>query len=233
MADSKDFKSLAQFVSVEEKTWGELTKIVVRYTSPNYQDPKKEWTVGINVNDVDDALMDRITGLSIGDKFCLTTKKSEENPKFNDLVDVGPASDAPTKSKSDWKGKGGFARDETGIAVGAAWTNAIEIAKLTQRMAEGLSEEQVIDRIAVLVELVLDKKLAQEAKLRAKKAAAQPKEEEETKEAKPLSKLEQAKLKKEQEAAKAKEVVQKEEPKSEPTQDSQADNADLEDDIPF
>lgn len=224
MADSKDFKSLAQFVSVEEKTWGELTKIVIRYTSPNYQDPKKEFTVGINVNAVDDALMDRITGLSIGDKFCLTTKKSDENPKFNDLVDVGPASDAPTKSKSDWKGKGGFVRDETGIAVGAAWTNAFDWYKVSEVVPKTLEE------VAGVAQKILDAKLGMEALLRAKKASTQPKEE--TKEAKPLSKLEQAKLKKEQEAAKAKEAP-KEEPKSEPTQDAQADNADLEDDIPF
>lgn len=228
MADSNEFKSLAQFVSVNPVTWQGVDKYALKYTNPNYQDPKKEFTVTIPQDDASEELIERMTGLSIGDKFCLTTKKNADNPKFNDLVNVSPASDAPTKSKSDWKGKSsGYVRDETGVALGAAWNNAEKAIEIVGVIPGTIKE--YLSLVQATAWEIYDIKEAKGVEVRNAKAAAKPKEEE--KEAKPLSKLELAKLKKQEEAAKAKEP--KPELKSEPTQDAQADSADLEDDIPF
>jgi hypothetical protein len=200
MADNKVFKSLAQFVGVENKEYAGKNKIVIKYTSPNYQDPKKEWTVGKFEDELEPAIFDRVIGLTIGQTFCLHTQKNDAG--FNELVDVTDAKDAPAKTSSSWKGKS-KEYDDTGVSVGAAWGNAVQL--ITASKGYEFDKDKTMTEVVSLVNSIIELKGDQEKALRAKKAAEKPADKKE--EAKPLSKLEQAKLKKQQETDGKKEAA--------------------------
>lgn len=186
-------KDLAQFVSCETKTFQNKDKLIIKYTSPNYSDPNKEWSVGRYEEDLHEDIYERVIGLSIGDKFCLHTEKDPENPKFNILIDVTDAKDAPAKNTSGYKGKGSYKKDDTGSEIQGCWKNVLEMTALK------LMTPKTPEEAANLVWEHLLVKRAQEKKLRALKASEEPLKDPETGEPKKLSKLEQAKLKKQQE----------------------------------
>lgn len=223
------YKNLGKFMSYEEKviSAGKPSKIMIKYTQPNYQDPKKEWSVGIFEDKISEELLEKIVGLSSGEEICVHTVKNENG--YADLKDITDAKDAPEKSKGGktaYKKGGNYApRDDSGIAVGAAWTNAIEILKA----------ELDVDEVAALVGVILKSKLAQEERLKASKRA---KEETKAEPEKKKSKLEELKEKKAAEAAKKKTTTKKKAP--EPEEDFEVDDdvpEDFEDDslddIPF
>jgi hypothetical protein len=166
------FKNLGKFMSYEEKviSKGRPNKIVIKYTQPKYQDPSKVWEVGEFEDKISDALLAKIVSLSSGEEVCIHTAKNEKG--FSDLVDITDAKDVPTKGgftrpqlnkSSQWQPK-----DESGIAVGAAWTNAIEILKMEGGPSAGEDTVEIVARIA---EQVLRIKLEQEDRLRASKLA--------------------------------------------------------------
>lgn len=224
------YKNLGKFMSYEDKeiSAGKPKKVMIKYTQPNYQDPKKVWEVGVFEDKISDELLEKIVSLSSGEEICVHTIKNDRG--YADLHDITDAKDAPQKSAGGkTKGKGGSypPRDETGVAVGAAWTNAIELLKA------GLD----LDEVAELAEKILALKQDQEAKARAAKKAKE--EVKEKTEAQP-SKLEQMKAKKEAEAAaKKKTTTTKKKPAPEPEDfgvddddiPEMADDEDL-DDIP-
>lgn len=183
------YKNLGKFMSYEEKviTPGRPSKIMIKYTQPNYQDPKKVWEVGVFEDKISEELLEKIVSLSSGEEVCVHTVKNEKG--YADLSDITDAKDAPARNtggKSQYKKGGGNypPKDDSGIAVGAAWTNAIEIIK----------GNLDVEDVAELAQAILDLKLKQEERLRASKKA---KEETKTPEPeKKKSKLEEMKEKK-------------------------------------
>lgn len=216
-----EFKTLGKFMSYEEKeiSPGKPKKIMIKYTQPNYQDPKKTWEVGVFENKVSDELLEKIVNLSSGEEVCVHTVKNEKG--YSDLHDISEAKNAPTKQyggKTSYKNAGSNGnnytpRDDTGIAVGAAWTNAIEILKA------GL----VVDEVAKLADAILKLKLSQEERTRASKTAkAEVKEAKAEEEKKPLSKIEQMKANK---AASTKKKTKEPDPVEEVEEDQYEDDS--------
>lgn len=208
MSDDKIFKLLGEFISKEEKSFGGVDKYIISYKQPNSPDPTRLWKhQAVIANLTDDAIL-RIEEVSAGERFCVHQGKEGGYPVILDITD---AKDVPAKSSgggSKYKGSGGggnsnwVPKDDSGIAVGAAWTNAIEILKMEGGAPAG---EDAVEIVAAIVERVLKIKLAQEERLRASKtakAAVVDKAVEAPKaEAKPvLSRAEQIKAKKAAEA---------------------------------
>lgn len=196
-------KILGEYISKEDKTFGGVDQWTVHYKQPNSTDPTKIWKHKAIIDDLPENAVLKLDSLSAGERFCVHQTKGADG--YPCIVDATDAKDAPEKAysgKAEWKkGGGNFKpRDETGIAVGAAWTNAVEIAKLCNANFD--TSEQAIEYISNVVVQVLKSKLAQEAKLRAEKA----KEASTTSAAaeKKLTRAEQIKLKREQEEAAAK-----------------------------
>ncbi len=230
MTTAQVYKNLGKFIESDEKKIGQGTKIVIRYTQPNYQDPQKVWEMGQFEDKISDELVDKIATLKKGQEICVHTVKNANG--YADLHDISGPEDVPQKKDSSTyqkksKNSNWQPKDETGVAVGAAWTNAIEILKLSDS-SKGESAGKLIAEVEHLVSIILDKKLAQEAKLRADKPKDSPKEEEK-KEEKPLSKLEQMKAKK---AANKEKEEPKENNKNVPWDEEQDVANDL-DDIEF
>lgn len=216
------YKNLGKFMSYEEKviSAGKPSKIMIKYTQPNYQDPKKVWEVGVFEDKISEELLEKIADLSSGEEVCVHTVKNEKG--YADLHDISDAKDAPSKGsggKTAYK-KGAYSggnnytpRDDTGIAVGAAWTNALEYYKVTG------TKPGCVEDVATIVEEILKIKLAQEERVRAAKTAkAEVKESKAESEEKAPSKLEQMKAKK---AAEAKKKTTKKKP--EPVEDVEDD----------
>lgn len=166
------FKNLAKFVKYEEKDIGRgFIVIRVHYTDPTYQDPTKVFSVGKPEKDITEELLEKIVALNTDEEVCIHTEKDEKG--FNVLVDITDKKDAAkaAQGKPAYKKPygGGFQpKDDTGIAVGAAYTNAIEILKYNLASVGGLLTPE---SVANLAEEILYNKLDLEDKLRAKKAA--------------------------------------------------------------
>ncbi len=190
MTTAQIYKNLGKFVEADEKKIGQGTKIVIRYTQPNYQDPKKIWEMGQFEDKISDELVDKIAELKKGQEICVHTIKNASG--YADLHDISGPEDVPQKKESNSyqkKGNNWQPKDETGIAVGGAWTNAMDLTRMRNSR-----EEMNLDNIEALAWDILQRKLAQEAKLRASKEKNKPKNES-IQEEKPMSKLEQRKAK--------------------------------------
>lgn len=175
------YNNLASIVSVtpQKYSWG--TVQVISYTSPKHSDPDKEFTIRVNEKTTAKDLLEKVKALTSGETVTLTTKKNEKG--FSDLVGVGAASEAHvTTSKPAYSSSSGktssytkstyVPKDETGIAVGAAYTNAIEIIKLGGEDYDSTSG--VIGAVDRIARAVLKNKLKLEAELRAQKSGAVP-----------------------------------------------------------
>lgn len=168
------FKNLAKFVKYEEKDVGRgFIVIRVHYTDPTYQDPTKVFSVGKPEKDISEALLEKIVALNADEEVCIHTEKDEKG--FNVLMDITDKKDAakPTQGKPAYKkfGGGGFQpKDDTGIAVGAAYTNAIEILKLAGQEQNG-DVAALVEQVGALARTIVFNKIALEDELRAKKAA--------------------------------------------------------------
>jgi hypothetical protein len=223
-------KYLAEFISKEEKTFGDVEKYVITHKQPNSQEPAKERKYGAIVADLSDEAVLLIDGASAGERYCLHIVTGED--KYPLIVDVTDAKDAPAKYEGKAKynnNKQYQPRDDTGIAVGAAWTNAIELYKLVSDEDKFNTIDDAIEHIEQAVSKILKSKLAQEAKLRADKAkttGAQAATKEE--EPKKLSRAERIKAKKAAEATKPKPAkkVEVEEPVVEDYEELEDDDLD-------
>ncbi len=166
-------KRLAEFVSYEEKEFYGVNKYVISYKQPNSADPSKVWNHQAIEADLTDAAIKILVGASAGERFCVHQDKDEKG--YPVIINISDSTDAPAKdSGGDWKKKDSKdwkPKDASGIAVGAAWTNAIEIIKLHGVNDATITIEDIVGDIADLAEKVLKLKLAQEDKLRASKAA--------------------------------------------------------------
>lgn len=192
------YKTLGKVVEVSEQT-NKFGEYPIQYTQPNYQDTAKVWNHSAPEAKLPETAIEKLVTLKPGDLFCAHVQKDENG--FPKIVDITDAKDAEKKDANGQtffkKGGAGNSRpftpkDETGIAVGAAWTNAIEYSKLTQDDSDGLNLD-VLDKLAWDI---LQRKLKHEAKLRASKAATATTSEIKAEEAKPLSRAEQLKAKK-------------------------------------
>lgn len=212
MADTKIFKNLGVFLEPKEVTTKEGEKLLARYTQPNSPTPDKIWEHGDFVETLNTSgVLDKLLSLTKGDKFCAHVGKNQDN--YPVLINITDAKDAEkTETKKEWKSssnkKEWQPKDETGIAVGAAWTNAIEIIKLI-----GTNEtnyQLVAQEVARLAEEVLKLKLAQEDRVRAVKLAKQETKEKAKEEPKEESLLEKKK----------RELAVKRQNKTEPVEES-------------
>ncbi len=191
------FKNLGKFMSYEEKviSSGKPSKIIIKYTQPNYSDPKKVWEHGEFEDKISEELLEKIADLSSGEEICVHTCKNDKG--YGVLVNITEAKDAPQKygnGKTAYKNGGYAPKDETGIAVGAAWTNAIQLWGTIPESDTSVTDEY-LQQVSDVAWKILMHKVAQETKLRAYKLAkgeVTAKKEEE----KPLSKIEQMKAKK-------------------------------------
>lgn len=192
MSDAKVWKNLAQFVKYEEKVINENmpVKLVVHYTQPDSQDPQKVWEVGEFADKIKDELAEKVLGLVAGEKMCIHTAKNDKG--YSVLVDITSAADAPQRSKNNYKNGGKtYQRDESGVAVAGAWTNAHEAHTM------GIVKLKTLDDWQNLAEEILQRKHAQTVKYRAQIKAEAPttkKDKKEEKE-KPMTALEKAKAK--------------------------------------
>jgi hypothetical protein len=227
----KVFKNLGVFLETKEQVYGENVKVVVCYKQPNSPTPDKIWEHGAYDKVLGSEKIDKILALKKGDKFCAWVGK-DESGKFPELKDVTDPKDAEKAEVTKRSYSGGNSsskpKDETGIAVGAAWTNAIEIIKLVG--TNETNHQLVAQDVAKLVEEVLRLKLAQEDRLRAYKLAKQEVAEKKEEAAKPKSLLEKRK----EELSAKKKPEPKEEELPDPRQDDIDNNLDDDlDDISF
>lgn len=211
MSEKQTFKNLGKFVSYEEKNNKGLDLVVVSYTQPRYQDPTKVWTLNIPTKDISDKLLETIGNASSGEEYCFHTSKNDKG--FSQLDDITDAKDAQ-QAKKPWAGGAASKnpwqpKDDTGIAIGAAWTNALEWLKL-QNGVPNVS----MDTVESIAWDIVKRKQAQEAKLRASKPREESKHLDEvtTKPTvKKLSKLEEMKAKKAT-VSKVPELIDEDEP---------------------
>lgn len=199
MTDAR--KILGEFVSYEEKEFYGVNKYVVTYKQPNSADPSKEWKHQAVEADLTDKAIEQLVSLSAGERMCVHQDKDDKG--YPVIVDISDAKDAPAKAAGGktWTKGGGFApRDDTGVTVGAAWTNAIEILKISGTL-NGSQTATIIEEVDKLVDAIIKLKQIQEGKVRASKAAKQAAGEKATEAAKPKSRAELLKEKKAAEAA--------------------------------
>lgn len=198
MADVK--KILGEYVSHEELTFGKNIFHKIKYKQPEGTLPDRVWEHQIADSDLSDTAAEILFSANTGERFCVHQGRNDKN--FPIIVDITPASDAPKKEpyqKATGKGSWNkFApRDDTGIAIGAAWTNAIEIAKLgtgTIGKAEAKTWKDLVDAIENMAWDIVQRKVAQEAKLKAAKGDKSAADEEKKEEA-PMSREEKIKAK--------------------------------------
>jgi hypothetical protein len=177
-------KILGEFQSYEEKEFGGVVKYIIKYKQPNSAQPDKVWSHQAVEDDLSEKAIEKLISLSAGEKCCVHQDKDEKGyPVIKDVSDVKDAPEKYAGGATQYKkGVGSFTpKDETGIAVGAAYTNAIEIIKLA-------GTTKTVEELIILVDQVAAKvlvnKLAQEVKLRASKAGVakeEPKMEEKKK----------------------------------------------------
>lgn len=204
MADVK--KILGEYVDHKPLTIGKNIFYKVKYKQPDGPMPDKVWEHQIADSALSDAGAEILFSANAGERFCVHQVRDEKN--YPILVDISPASDAPKKVPYQKATGGGgwnkFApKDDSGIAIGAAWTNAIEIAKLgtdTVCKSEAKTWVDLVDTIERMAWDIVQRKVAQEAKLKTSKgdkSAASGDNKEEA----PMSREEKIKAKKAAEAA--------------------------------
>jgi hypothetical protein len=230
-------KRLAELVSYEEKEFYGVNKYVISYKQPNSQDPSKVWKHQAIEADLTDAAIEILVGTSAGERFCVHQDKDEKG--YPVISNISDAKDAPAKaSGGDWKKKDSKdwkPKDESGVAVGAAVKDSIDVIRLAHEL--GITEDEVWAKVSARTDVILSDKLAKEDKLRASKAAKAATSEKAAEVEKPKSRAELAKEKKAAEAktetkaepvkAKAKKDVEPEDEMIEQDVDGQPD---LEDD---
>lgn len=199
---NKVWKKLAEFISYEEKTFGDVVKYMIKYKQPDSADPSKEWTHGAVEADLSDNALDKLISASAGERFCVHQGSDEKGyPVIIDITDAKDAIKEKSAGKKQWNNdkKQWAPKDDSGIAVGAAWTNAIEIIKLSGGFDGAMMKsEEAVQAVAAVAELVLAEKLKQEDKLRAsKKKDTEQKQDKKEEEAKPMSRAERLKAEKE------------------------------------
>lgn len=134
----KTYKNLAVCINVPEpketKNGGEL--LTFEFSNPNYQDPKKKFFCTAFDNELSDSTIERLATIGAGEEVCVETKK---DGKYTRLVALHDKSEAPAPSKqnatyksNNYSGGGGKPKSDSGVATGAAYTNAIEIIKLSE-----------------------------------------------------------------------------------------------------
>jgi hypothetical protein len=214
-------KTLGEFVSYEEKEFYGVNQYKVKYRQPNSADPTKEWNHSAIEADLSDAAIEMLVGLSAGERFCAHQDKDAKGyPIITNITDAkdAPAGKAETHYNAKYKngGKSYVPKDETGVAVGAAWNNAeISIKHLDISFED---EDDYIRKVATIAWKIYDVKEAKGAQVKAAKAKATQTELSPDKvivETKPLSRAELAKAKK---AATVK-PVKEPEPKVAPVDD--------------
>lgn len=222
MSEEKIRKILGEFQSYDgEKFEG---KYIISYKQPNSQDPSKVWNHQAIDAELSDDAVRKLISASAGERLCFHQGSDGKYPVIRDITDAKDADPKPTGGKAQYKKNDYKPKDESGVAVGAAWTNAIEIAKLCKANFENAKD--AVDYISNVVTQVLKSKLAQEDKLRAAKLA---KEETKAKEDKPLSRAD--KMKAELEAKKAAEkpkpdTTKTKDPEPEPETEDEVDPLD-------
>jgi len=159
------YKNLGTIISYEEKELspGKTPVLKLKFKRPNSATPDKELSYNVKgqfVDKIEDALLEKVYGVSSGEQVCVHVGKDDNGyPLVIDITDAKDATDGRKSGGNFQYKKGGFnsPRDSSGIAVGAAWTNAIEILKA------GLD----IEDVKKMVEDILKIKLAQEERLKA------------------------------------------------------------------
>lgn len=224
---SEPRKVLGEFISYEEKEFYGVTKYVISYKQPHSSDPAKIWKHQAAEDDLSEKATAKLVELSAGERFCVHQDKDDKG--YPVIVSLSDAKDAPEKkTQGTYQKKGGnyTPKDDSGIAVGAAYTNAIEILRIAGVVEKNI--DKLIELVDEVAAKVLVNKLAQEAKLKASKAAAakeEPKAEE--------KKKSKAELLKEKKAAEAKAEPVKAKAKKEPDPEpplEEEDSVEIEDD---
>jgi len=166
---SEPRKILGEFVSYEEKEFYGVNKYVISYKQPSSADASKVWKHQAVESALTDKAVELLVGLNAGERLCVHQDKDEKG--YPIIVDITDAKDVPAKASFGAKyAKGGNSvpRDDSGIAVGAAYTNAIEMVKLIGHDGDLDALIKLVDETAAKI---LVNKLAQEGKLKASKAA--------------------------------------------------------------
>lgn len=168
---SEPRKILGEFISYEEKDFYGVNKYILNYKQPNSADPSKVWKHQAVEDNLSDEAIELLVGLSEGQRLCVHQNKDGNGyPIITSLSDAKDAPGKTTTGKSQDKSSSNWTpKDDTGIVVGAAWTNAIEVLKLGNY--EAGEPEDTIKYLAELVEKIIALKLAQEDRLRASKTA--------------------------------------------------------------
>lgn len=169
-------KYLGEFISKESKFFGDVEKYIVVYKQPNGTDPTKEWNHQAVVDNLSNEAVLKIDGLSAGERFCVHLGK---DGKYPIIVDVTDAKDAPAPytagkaqyKKNDWKPK-----DETGVAVGAAYKDVKENMDLLEAKPKFKTLDEVRAFVKDEARKILKDKQELEDEVRAKKAKDAPAE---------------------------------------------------------
>lgn len=194
-------KILGEFISYEEKTFGNKLKYAIKYKQPNGVKPDKVWEHQAADEELSEKALEILINANAGERFCVHQATVNGFPA---IVDITDAADAPAK----YQGKGGFEKkawapaDKSGEAVGGAWKYAIDI----------LTHKLDVNEVKKLVDIILPLTEEQKDKLKAiqkaKQDAAATTEAKKEEEVKPLSRAEQLK---QQKAQAKKEPAKKEE----------------------
>lgn len=226
----KVWKNLGKIACVHEKelSAGKPPILQLHFYRVNSSTPEKKCEYAIKgtfLDKIADDLLEKVYSLSDGDEVCVHVGKDDKG--YPMVIDISDAKDAEDSKKSNGKAQyrgNGQPKDTSGVAVGAAWTNAVEILTASGLLTD-LTLEDAIDTVHKASEIILKVKLDQENKLRAaKKAKTEVADEAATK---ALSKAEEIKKRAEAKKAAAKKA------KSEPVPESSSDGIeepDLEDD---
>lgn len=225
MSEDKVYKVLAEYITQEEKTFGTIDKIEVHYKQPNSSDPGRVWKHQAVVDDLSETALKILATISTGERCCIHNGKIDGYPAILNITD---ASDAPAKATggnakyNNNKGGNYKPKDDTGVALGAAWNNAekaVEIVGVTYE-----SVEEYIKDVARVAWLIFEVKEAKGKEVKAAKKAAEPSE---AKEEKPKSKLQLAKEAAAAEAAAKTKAKTKKEAPPEPEEVDDLEDDDL------
>lgn len=201
------YKNLGIISSYEEKAIGDNIVLKLKFKRPNSQTPDKELSYNVKgqwLDKIDETLLEKIYGLSSGEQVCVHVGKDDKGyPLVMDISEAKDATDGKKAGgKAQYKKGGGYpARDSSGIAVGAAWTNAVELLTATGSL-KGVNIEKAIEVAHKASEIILKLKLAQEARLKAYNETKKDAQTEET--TKAMTKAEEIKAKAEAKKATAK-----------------------------